>query len=129
MNGLFPGSRWPLREPPLTVLLCFSERVHENLVTSAQWEVFLSHHQGALQQLRCQRRPQQVPDVPKAAVSIAHAAILSVQPVLSYSDEAALGRLCLTLQCQTVVLGQTDQFVAPQHTCELSSALQLVTQR
>lgn len=30
--------------------LCFSERMQENLVTSAQREVFLSHHQGALQQ-------------------------------------------------------------------------------
>lgn len=49
------------------------------------------------------------------------------QTVLSCSDEPALGRLCLTLWCKIVVLGQTDQFVALQHTCEPSSALQLIT--
>lgn len=49
------------------------------------------------------------------------------QHVPSCSKEPALGMLCLTLRCKIVVLGQTDQSVALQHTREPGSAFQLIT--
>lgn len=108
--------------------LCFAERMQENLVTSAQWEVFLSHHPGALQQPKQQRRPQQVHDVPKAAVSIS-CLLAPVAALPSHSPEPALRRLCaiklLSLASQT----SSELFSKPVNAVPLPSSHHMVGTR